>query len=58
MVLLHLDQVLLTGQSMPVPHQHDDMDTAERPEIDIGIVPDVRHGDAAQRDLHRLVPRH
>jgi hypothetical protein len=26
---VHLDQVLLTGQSMPVPHQHQDVHTGK-----------------------------
>ncbi len=55
---LHLDQVLLTGQSMPVPHQHEEVDTLEVPQIDSRTAAGVGHGDAAEGDGHRLVPRH
>jgi hypothetical protein len=32
-LLVHLDQVLLTGQSMPVSEQHHDVHPAQRPEV-------------------------
>jgi len=32
-LFVHLDQVLLAGQSMPVPHQHQDMDAVEAAQV-------------------------
>ncbi len=43
---------------MPVSHQYDEVDTAKGPQVDSRTVPDVGHGDAAQRNGNGLVSRH
>lgn len=59
--LLHLDQVLLTGQSIPVPDEAQDGHTVELAQLHPPTGPSVDESDAGQRTrnavlTHRRAP--
>lgn len=57
-LLVHLDQVLLTGNSMPVSHQHHDVHAPQIADVARGSVRCVDNGEPAQGYVDVFTRRH